>query len=260
MTQYPNPYQPPPGAPGLQYYPPGPPRDPLAPARRASVMLFILGGLGLACGLCIGIAAWMVPAEALVEQLRSGPTANQLNQLPPGWTAEGLARAAYTVAAVLILVSGMTFAILGLLVRRGGRGASITGIVLCTLMMLWILLNLLLGLTQIGRAPAVQIVVMLVFGGSLVAAAGFTIAWLAQAARAAPLMAWYRQQMQAQYWHYQQQQPAYSQRGAPPPGYGYGYGQAPPSASQQAPAPPSSDGAPPPPPPPAAGSDEEQGG
>lgn len=221
MTQYPNPYQPP--SPGFdQYRPAG--ADPLAPARRASIMLFVLGGLGLACGLGLGTMVWMAPTDVLVKQLQATMNPGQLSQLPPGWTIETFAHVAYTAAAILIVVGGIVMLLVGFFARRGGRGASVAGIVICALVILWLAVNLVGSLVQTLRAPGAQAAGAVVFGVVCIAAFALTLAWLVQAARAAPMVAWNRQRMQAQYGHYEQQYAAYQQPAPPPPGYGYGYG------------------------------------
>jgi hypothetical protein len=206
-------------------------------------MLIVLGALGITCGLCVGVGVWVVPADALIEQLRGSTTAAQLDQLPPGWTLEQLARIAYTCVAVLILIGGVVLVVLGLFVRRGGRAAIVTGIVLCSLLLLWMLGNLLFTVAQIGRGATAQILAGTTIGMILLVCVVLALTWLVRAARAAPMVAWQRQQMQARYWQYQQQ--AGYVPGTPAVGYGYGYA-AQSAPQQQAPVAPAPDAAPPP--------------
>src|SRR5689334_4621864 len=93
MSQYPYPPQQPQPPQG---YPPPPPgygqqvnyampggygvSDPLAPAKRASVMMFVLGSMMLLCGLCTGLVAAM-PMEQIASQ-----GGGQMPTLPPGMT------------------------------------------------------------------------------------------------------------------------------------------------------------------------------
>ena len=84
MSQYPPQQYPPQLPPGyghehLGYGAPGP--HPLAPARRAGVMLFIVGGLMLLCGTCLGVAPWALPMDKLLVQSNV-----PLPQPPPGVT------------------------------------------------------------------------------------------------------------------------------------------------------------------------------
>src|SRR4029078_5370245 len=75
MSQYQGPYNPPPPPqpPPGYYYPvmQPPPPTPLAPARRASIVMFILGGLMLACGgTCAGFSFF--PADKLPADPNTG--------------------------------------------------------------------------------------------------------------------------------------------------------------------------------------------
>src|SRR5947209_4677973 len=93
MSQYPSPFpgqgpQPAPPPPQYPYpplgYAPVPPYDPRAPARRAALMMFTLGGLGLACGVCMGVAAFAPLERMIAEAARQGQT--PLPSLPAGMT------------------------------------------------------------------------------------------------------------------------------------------------------------------------------
>jgi len=243
LTQYPNPYPPPPGAPGFDYYRPMPPRDPLAPAKRASVMLFVLGGLAVLGGLCIGTIVWIMPLDQVINQAKDSLSPQQLSQLPPGMSLEHLVRIVYTVLAVLGVGFGVLLLGLGPAVRRGRRGATITAIVLFVLVGLFCLLNLFSALLQLAGGSAATAIASLVFVAVLGAVVILALVFLFQAIRVSGYAAWHQQQMQAHYWHHQQQQAAYSQSAAAPPGYGYGYGAPPPQ--QQAPTAPPSGALPP---------------
>lgn len=236
MTQYPNPYQPPPGAPGFDYYRPVP-RDPLAPAKRASIMLFVFGGLAVLAGICAGVVVWLVPLDQIVRQAQSSLSPQQLSQLPPGMSLEQVIRIGYTVLGILGVGFGILLLCLGPFVRRGGRGSTITAIVLFVLIGLFCLLNLCGSVMQLAGGSAAAAIGSLIFVALLGGTVILALVLLFQALRASGYAAWHQQHMQAQHWHYQQQQSAYSQGAAPPPGYGYGY-VPPPPPQQQAPAPP----------------------
>jgi hypothetical protein len=124
VSQYP--YQPPPQIPyGYGGYPQDPLRFLLAPAKRASIFLFVLSGLMFLCG--VGIVANRAdsanapPAQA--AQLRQAE--QQLAAM--GMSLEGIAIGMAAFAALV----GVLFILLGVFVRRGGMGSVVTSIILC---------------------------------------------------------------------------------------------------------------------------------
>ena len=243
MTQHPDSYPPPPGAPGFGYSRPAAFPDPLAPARRASVLLFVFGGLALVGGLCIGVFPWIVPIDKLVDQIRGSLSPEQLSQLPPGLTLEQLLRVYYVVVGILGVGFGVLQLCLAPFVRRGGRGSTVTAIVLFVLVGVGCLLVLLGTLVQFARGPSPAAIgslfLVVVIGGAVTLA----LIFLTQAMRGSHRLLWHQQQMQARYWQYQQQ--VGSIPGNPAASYGYGYA-APPAPQQQAPVPPPPEAAPPP--------------
>src|SRR5688572_21524570 len=100
MTQYPPP--PPPYGYGYDPYQQQQQPDPLAPARRASVMMFVLGGILSLCGVCLGAVAFVVPMAQLIRD--SGAT---LPQAPSGMSIEELMRIGYITLGVGTLVAGV---------------------------------------------------------------------------------------------------------------------------------------------------------
>ena len=142
-------------------------------------------------------------------------------------------------------------------VRNGRRGAIITAMIPCVLLLLWCLLLLLINIGALAMGTVPKTGLVDVFLWAMIAlGSGITFLWLIQAMGAARQVAQQRL-FAAQYWHYQQQQ----QQGS---GYGYGAQAAPqsqanpqtwmtppppPPASTPTP-PPSSTFTPPPPPPP----------
>lgn len=252
MSQYPSPYspQPPP------YVPPKPPIDfsyyapqaeLLGPARRAAVLQAVLGGLVLACGVCLGAMPWVVDLNEMIAQ--SGMS---LPQAPPGMSLIEMMRFAYTAAGVIGGLVGVGLLVLSYFVRGGGAVPAVLSIVLECLVVLVLLMNLVSALIQAASNPLVGLFAALIVLAML-APFGLNIAWLAAVARGASRLRDARQQYAAHYYQLQQQQHAYGQPG----GYGMPYAPHPPP-QYYAPQPygnsppPQPTGNEPPPPPPAA--------
>lgn len=214
MSQYPSPYSTPyPYAAGYSYDPTG---QILAPARRAGILMLVFGGLGLVCGLCLGLVAAMVPMDELIA--KSGL------QLPStaglGMSAEQLLRGLYIVVAVLSVIASLMFLVLGVFVMRGSGGAIITSLVLCILVILALGLNLLGSGFQLMMSPGPAELLGAAFILIPMSLQVLLLVWLIQAMRAATQLKALQMQYQAQYWQYQQQQQMYGQQGgyaAPPP-------------------------------------------
>jgi hypothetical protein len=220
QDQYPSPYSPPPFSPGAGGAPYGP--NPLALARRAAILLFVLGALGMLLGLCIGPMVWVVPMDQVLAQ--SGM--RQPENLPQGVSMEQIMRITYTVVAVILFITGAVLAFLGIFVRRGNRGAMITAAVIAGLAILWFMLNVAgSALFALGGNPSA--LMGAVVGLVPLSLFGLLMSWLLKALKQLPQVdrarqqdAYYAQQ-QAQYWQSQQQQ--YQQQYQPPQGAGYGY-------------------------------------
>lgn len=222
MSQYPSPYpQPPYPQPQIDFSYYAPQADLLAPARRAAILQAILGGLLLLCGVCVGAIPWVVDVGEIIAQ--SGMT---LPQMPPGVSPEEMVRGAYTLIGVVGGLVGVALVVLSVFVRHGGRGPAVTSIVLQALVVLVLALNFIGGLMQMASNPLAGITTLLMLG-VLIGLFGLNIAWLTTAARSAAQISMVRQQYQAQYHQYHQQQQAYAYTGgygpplAPPQGYGY---------------------------------------
>jgi hypothetical protein len=216
VTQYPSPYSLPPPPDFGAYHQAA---DVLAPARRAGVMLFVIGGLFAAFALCNGGYALVVSPE---EIRRSMELMQSAGAQPSPFTPETL-RTINVVSAAVILALGLGFILLGVFVRRGSTAAAVTAVILAGLVEALFLLMLLASLLTAAASPVLGLGVacMMSIPAALL---GTLIVLLVQALRAAPRADALRQQMHAQYWQYQQQQAAYAQ--PPPPGYGPagGYG------------------------------------
>ena len=240
MSQYPNPYSgpplPPQGGYPMGYASPQLPVDPLAPARRASLMMFILGTLGLLCGVCMGVVAVMPIEQMMAQQGTSLPP------LPPGMSYSMLPKL-FGAIAILAVIASVAQLILGVYVRKASAGASVCGIVLAALFVLYFVANTIFA--AIGGQGMAAMAVSL----GLSAVSIFQLVLLIQALRASSIVKQMQAAYQAQYWQYMQQQQAYQT-----PGYNQNAYNAPPAAPAQ-PGPSQSGwqwAAPPPPPPPAA--------
>jgi hypothetical protein len=203
MSQYPSPYTPPPtnyGGYNFDYYQPG--QDPRAPARRASVMMFVIGALLALSGLCCGAMATVVPMDEIIAQ-------NPMLSSTPGVTAE-MMKVGMIVVGVLGLLFGVVMLILGYFVRGGGIVPIVISIVLVALAALFNLANLASTAFQMRGAPAE------LAGGVCINVIPFALlltllAMLVQAAKAASRVAQMNNQYQQQMWQYQQQQQMYQQ-------------------------------------------------
>ena len=225
MSNYPSPYQPP-NPYGQGGYPPGyAPQDPyteaLKPARRAGILMFILGGLFLICGTCTMIGA-VTPSDpeataeamAILGKFFGDMPMPSPEQLPS--PAQSLITGGIQFAAALTLLA------LAVPVRRGGRSPIRGAIVATTALALIFVASQLINAARIGGTPVVT-------GSACVLIPIMTpflllLVWLVQAMKAAPIAEQWSA-YQRQYWQYMQSQ-AYGQgpygpqpgAPAPPPG------------------------------------------
>jgi hypothetical protein len=248
---YPSPYQPPPqqSYPNFNFYQP----DLLAPARKASMLMFLVGGLTLLSSLCCaGVGS------ALPRLMAERPEAFEEIQRIPNMTPE-LAQVFMFVLGGLAFVLGVAFLVLGAFVRRGGKGAITTAIVLSILLALLTMLQAIQPLMQIGSLKGPQLLATACFIIVPLVLLLVLIAWLFQAFRAADQIAAQRYAMQ--YYQYAQQQQAYApqqgQYGYPPPAGTPPPPPAPPQQHYPPPTPPPWSAPPPPPPPPSSFGDDD---
>ena len=201
MSQYSSPYLPPSITPSY-----GAPMDVLKPARRASVMMFVMGGLMILFSSCmIGVTFMfaLIPPEQL-QPLRDR-VQSMANMSP---------EMLFRIAGALVLVIGMLLVGMAFFVRRGGLVSAILSTVLVGLIVLQQILSLLDALTTAKDAAGLG---SLVASFIMFAAFMFMFVWLIQAARAAPKVKAAQQQYLAQYWQYQQQAQAYTGYPTQPP-------------------------------------------
>lgn len=182
MSQYP-----PPNTPPFDYARPNQPVDPshplLAPARRAAVLMFILGGLVVVCGLCFGVAGWIIPSETLVPA--SGLDPAQLQKIESsGMSVSSFLHLVFSCAGVIALVAGVSLLVLGMNVRRGRRGAIVAAMVICGLITLYLLVNFAVVCGKFISQPDTGFVANLAVAIAVIAAFGLLLACLYQALQA----------------------------------------------------------------------------
>lgn len=218
VSQYPPPYQQPtyPNQGPFDFYRPA--ANPLGPARRASVLMFVLGGLGLMCGAFITFRGIIATPEMIAQGMNS----DQLHVIDSTWGRNAL-RGITIAMGVFCLLPSILYAIMGYWVRSGKMASVVLSIVLTGFTSLLVLLGLLSVVVAGGGDPAALLGAFCMMGIPLVLCI-MLLVWLIQAMRAAPAVAAQQQQFQAQYWQSMQQQQA-AQLGygyGMPPGYGYG--------------------------------------
>jgi hypothetical protein len=208
VSQY-SPYTPPDPA-AWGYVPGDPVLELLRPARRASWLMFVLGGILLALGACcVGVGAlapWdQLPPESLAQM--------QQMESQAGVSVSAL----MIVMGVLSGLPGLVLLVLGFFVRSGGLGSLITALVVTALMLLVLLAMLLNAIVHAasGGAGVVDAAAGIGFVLLILAAFGLLLAWLIQAIRQSGKIAAARQAHQMQYWQAMQQQ-AYHQIPPPP--------------------------------------------
>jgi hypothetical protein len=205
MSQYPSPYTPPPspnyGGYDFNYYQPM--QDPLAPAKKASIMLYVLGALVLLPSMCCGLVGLSIPT-----MIAQQPAA--FSELSASGMTPQAMQTVLIVGGVVGLLIAVAMIVLGRFVRRGSAAPAVTAIVLVALIGLYLLLNA-IGLLVMKMPPAQVVMGMAITVLGLVLI-GMLILWLIQAVMAAPRVALMKNQYQQQMWQYQQQQQMYQQR------------------------------------------------
>jgi hypothetical protein len=231
MTQHPSPYQPPMQTSG---YAPTSYSATNGPARQAGILMIILGALLLLMGGCVaGVGASLSKFidKMPPEQVRMLQEFENSTHISAGKIFVGL--------GIFLIIVSILYMLLGIFVRGGGLGWTITSIVLTVLTILYLILNVIGSLFQGPGGFA-----GLCFGFLLLGLFGWLFVLLIQAARWGGKVRMGQSQYQQQMMLYQQAMQQYQQ-----PGYGYGYGYppppappAPPPAPQDQPKPPSDAG------------------
>lgn len=173
MSQYPPPYYQPPYGSNYAYPPRG--DDPRRPARRAAILMGVIGGLGL-------LLAGMMLVSGIVatpEMIAASPQAQQFQKME---TQTGMTfRQMANMVAGFLAVPSLVFAAMALFVWRGGRGSVMTGLVFTACVTAFVSLQTLAGMAM-GDPGAIC------FGVVLVGMLGWLCRWLWQARRAIPLV------------------------------------------------------------------------
>jgi hypothetical protein len=210
----------------------------LAPAKRASVIMFIVGGLMLPCGALFGLLGAVDFSQLPAQQ------AAQIQAMEQQLTAAGMTlKQLFITMGLFTAIPGVLLIVLGVMVRGGGMGSVVTSLIFCGLLGLLAALGLVSNLAQGNACGGALFLGVL---ASLIAA----VVFLFQAAgRSAQVSAYragggmysqaYGQPGYPQQPQYPSQQPQVWQQ----PGAG-GWGQPPAQGWGQVPPPP-----PPPPPP-----------
>jgi hypothetical protein len=175
---------------GYGYYPQDPVAALLAPARRASVMMFILAAPLVLCGAFMGLIAAVVknadPAQLSAEQSAQLQAIEQ-KLAPMGVTLAG----ALTAFTVITLVIGVLLIVLGVAVRRGGMGSVVGSIIVCCLLGLFAGLSVFGGIAEAAKGQVEGFIGMCFWGVALVLLVVALVS-LFQAARNAGQVAAYR--------------------------------------------------------------------
>jgi hypothetical protein len=217
VSQNPLPYQPPDPY-GQGYYHHQYHQDPyqaaLKPARRAGIMLFIVGGLSLICGGCLGVTAAMLTMPELADQIQGQHEALTLPP-PAPMAAFGLL---WFFCAIVLLA-------LGIPVMRASRRAIEAAIAVCILLMLTLVLSRIgMAAIQDQLPPALLVSGIICELIAFLAPFVLLLVWLSQALKISPVAeqwAIYQQQYQQYLQSQAYAQGPYGQQAgapAPPPG------------------------------------------
>jgi len=193
VSQYP--YTPPPNVPyGYPYQDPA--AQLLAPAKRASVCLFVLAGLMIPCGGLMGLVGAFL-GKADFSQLPA-ETAAMLRQVEQQFATMGITASGFFVGlAVFMLVMGMLALLFGVMVRKGGLGSIVCSIILCCVMGLLAGISVVGGLSGAAQGQGQAVMGVCVWGALLILLI-FALVSLFQAARNSVKLNAYRMGYQSQ--------------------------------------------------------------
>lgn len=178
--------------------------DALAPARRASLFMFIIGGVLTLCSFgCTGIGA-MAPWQEVFD--KSPEIAARVPELTPD-----LMRGIFIGFGVTGIVISLGLVLLAYFVRRGSGAVIITSIILGGIAVIGLIVVTLSGIVQGATSGQPQVL----FGACLylvpLGLFGLMLFFLIQAARAMPRVAQAKSQQADMMSYHQQQQVAYQQ-------------------------------------------------
>ncbi len=206
MSQYPPaypsgpiPYQ----SPGTQF---NPLEDLLAPAKRAGILMIIVGSLGILCGGCASVVGVMF------DQIMQNPQmpAQQRQVILQAQAQAGVNIGAVVIGmGVAIIIGSLVYLVMGIIVRRG-RGFGVYGSmvlsIVCAILLAFGLLGTLLQLSQMQIA---DVAINLIILTTAMVSQAVIVAWLVQAARNIRRIR--EMQDYQNYYMYAQQQAAYQQ-------------------------------------------------
>jgi hypothetical protein len=237
LSQYspvPPAYPPPYPSGSLPYQMPGATWNPLdqllSPARRAGLLMIIMGVLVLLMAGCFGASAYVMSYGNNPPELQE-----KIEQMEAELGANA-GEIAFAAMLVLLMPAVLCLA-LGIWVRSGSRVSAVLSMLLLAMMTLGTAFFMLSGLAKGGTEAAAGLCLF----GPLIALDVLTIIWLLQAIGNAGQVRQYRD-YQSNFWAYAQQQQQAQWPGGAYPGY---YGQ----AGGAYPPPPPAGPTPPPPPP-----------
>src|SRR5205823_13145661 len=135
---------------GYGYYPNDPLNTLLAPAKRASVFMFVMCGFMIPCGLLFSLFAGILKGMDR-SQLQPDQQA-ALAQAEQQFAGLGLSVPdILMVLGITSLIFGILLLVLGVFVRRGGLGAAVASIILCCLLILIAGLSVAGGIMQVSQ-------------------------------------------------------------------------------------------------------------
>lgn len=203
MSQYPSPYSPPSYTPTYGMFP-----DVLAPARRAGLLMIVLGALMFVYALCNGGSTALLSSEEMQKFQQDLTTA--AGESP--FSSETMRRMTLVFSGIIALL-GVLYIFCGIMTRRGSAPATIMSIILNSLFLIGSVLFLAVTVFMSFAMP------MMLIGACLMLAAtslfGLAEFWLFQAMKVPAQISAMQQQYQMQMWHYQQQAQMYSAGGYP---------------------------------------------
>jgi hypothetical protein len=184
VSQYPYPPQqpPPPQVPyGYGYYPNDPLNTLLAPAKRASVFMFIMCGFMIPCGLLVSLLAGILKgvdrSQLPIDQQAAMAQAEQQ------FSGLGLSMPAILmVLGITSLIFGILLLVLAVFVRRGGIGAAVASIIFCCLLVLVAGLSVAGGVIEASQGESKALAGSCLWGVFLIMLI-CTVVFLFQAAR-----------------------------------------------------------------------------
>ncbi len=194
----------------MPYQMPGQPFDPLAdllaPARKAGVLMIIIGSIGLVCGLCFGGLGfgW----DEFVSNANPDDLANLMQiEAQFGITAKVM----LMVVGGGCLVVGLLYLVFGIVARGGGAFGIYASMALAILMGLYVAINAIALLATGGGGNPLQLVVGACFTVFGLGATILLVTWLVQAARNIGRIRELREYQRNLYTRHVQQYSAYQQ-------------------------------------------------